>query len=808
MIDEADRVRFLRRVELFREAPAAVLGAVAQRLGTRTLAAGDTLFEEGEPGNDFFIIQSGTLAVTTTIAGEDHELTRLFAGEFLGEIALLGTGGRTATVRAVSEASLLTLTADDFKQLVADVPALDSVVREAAARRQSRSLRTELEVEHRNLAVLLESRDSVTIGRAADNDLVFGSLNVAEHHARLRKTGSGAVELVHIGDDAGTFVNGRRVNGSAVLSNGDEVVLGDQRFVFSGTAADAEMAVVEPRGVRIDLIDVSKTVRGGKRLLNDVSLSILPGEFVGIVGGSGAGKTTLLDAMAGLRPATEGTVLYNGRDYYNEIDQYRHVLGYVPQDDIIHGELAVRQTLRYAARLRLPRDTSKESIEAAIDQRLEELGLSARQDLVVDKLSGGQRKRSSIAIELLTEPRVFYLDEPTSGLDPATDRSMMQLLRRLADDGRTVVLTTHATKNVGLCDKIIVMARDGHLAYAGPPAEALEYFGVEAFDEIYDRLEQDDDPAEWGRRFRAAGPARPSGAAAAAPGSAASDIPEVAGRRGGLREVLRQFRVLAARNFTVHRKPQNLMPLLMQPVVISLLILSLFRSGIFHTTTDSPNTAMQMVYTFDFVMFLFGLLFGAQEMVRETAIFRRERTVGVRVAPYLLSKATFLGPLLALVGTAMTTVFWLTGRLPDRGFDVYGPLLLTVILTGWAGMAMSLLISSAVRTSQQATDLLTPWIAPQVLFAGALFAVPSMNFVGRALSNVTAVRWSFEASSHITELKKLFGLTEGATGQALLVQYDASFNWQPAAYWGILAAFVIMPLVLAGIVLDKKSRPR
>jgi ABC-type multidrug transport system ATPase subunit len=533
-----------------------------------------------------------------------------------------------------------------------------------------------------------------------------------------------------------------------------------------------------------------------------VSLSILPGEFVAIVGGSGAGKTTLLDAMAGLRPATSGTVYYNGRDYYRCIDDYRHVLGYVPQDDIIHGELAVAQTLWYSARLRLPRDTSKESIATAVAQRLDDLGLSERAALPVSRLSGGQRKRASIAIELLTEPRVFFLDEPTSGLDPATDRQMMKLLSTLAEDGRTVVLTTHATKNVGLCDKIVVLARDGNLAFVGPPAAALEYFGVEAFDEIYDCLEEGS-PEQWGARFRES-PSYPRVEAGGGPGGDVGT--EVVGRRRGLRQVLRQFRVLSARNFTIHRKPQNLMPLLMQPVVISLLILSLFHSGIWKPSRDASTAALQLVYTFDFVMFLFGLLFGAQEMVRESSIFRRERTVDVRVLPYLLSKATFLAPLLALVATAMTTVFWLTGRLPDAGLDVYLPLLLTLMLTGWAGMAMSLLISSAVRTSQQATDLLTPWIAPQVLFAGALFAVPSMNVVGRALSNVTAVRWSFEASSHVTHMKDLFTATGSEVGRALSTQYAASFNGAPARYWVILACFVIIPLVVAGRVLSSKTR--
>lgn len=795
------RIDFLRRADALRHAPDMVLAGVADALEVVHFDAGQVVCNEGDPGDRFYIVQSGTLAATTTVGGQERELGRIFAGDFLGEIALLGEAPRTATVRAVTDAELLSLSAEDFRQLLKEVPELREAVSDSASRRMSRSLRTELEVDQRNLAGLLEKRPEVSVGRATDNDLIFGSLNVAEHHARLRRRGDGGVELVDLNSGAGTFVNGTPVKGSRTLNDGDQVVIGDQRFLFDRSGP---VKVVAPHGIRIDLLDVRKTVRGDRTLLHDVSLSILPGEFVAIVGGSGAGKTTLMDAMAGLRPATSGTVLYNGRDYYKDIDQYRHVLGYVPQDDIIHPDMTVRRTLRYAAKLRLPRDTTAEHIEDAVDARLAELGLTEREDVVVDKLSGGQRKRASIAIELLSEPRVLYLDEPTSGLDPATEFHMMKLLRRLADDGRTVVLTTHATKNVGLCDKIIVMARNGHLAYVGPPGGALAYFGVEAFDEIYDKLEEGE-PGSWSERFDASPERLAANASIETVGSGEVEV-AAAPRRGGPRQFLHQLKVLAARNLHIHRKPQNLMPLLMQPVVISLLILSLFKPSIWDPATRNANTAMQLVYTFDFVMFLFGLLFGAQEMVKETSIFRRERTVDVRVLPYLLSKASFLAPLLALVATAMTAVFYFTDRLPpDAGSDVYVPLWFTLVLTGWAGMAMSLLISSAVKTSQQATDLLTPWIAPQVLFAGALLAVPAMGFVGRMLANITAVRWSFEASAQVTNLKDLFAATNDEIGDAMLIQYADSFNWAQGRYWLILGAFVLVPLVLAAVVLNKKS---
>ena len=800
MTGRHEREALLRRMELFRQAPDHVVARVAGSLTPLRFGQGDVVFKQGDPGDCWYIIESGELVVTTAIGGVERELTRMFAGEFLGEIAVLAGQERTATVRAASPAALLSLSDEQFRSLVAELPELAPMLTEEVERRRSRSLGAWLAVDERNLSSQLASSEQVTIGRAQDNDLVFASVNVAEHHARLRTRGD-KVELSDVSHGAGTFVNGEPVTSTALLKDGDEIVLGDQRFLFDRSGS---IRVVEPRGIRIDVVGVSKTVKGGRTLLHDVSLSVLHGEFVAIVGGSGAGKTTLMDAMAGLRPATKGAVLYNGNDYYADLDQYRHVLGYVPQDDIIHRDMTVRRTLRYAARLRLPRDTSKESIELAIDGALDELGLADRQDVVIDKLSGGQRKRASIAIELLTQPRVFFLDEPTSGLDPATEGHMMRLLRRLADDGRTVVLTTHATKNVSLCDKIIVLARDGHLAYVGPPSQALEYFGVEAFDEIYDRLEEGE-PQDWGSRFESSEQRQLTRPRDAATGTEAPDV-GAAPRRAGPGQFLRQLRVLSARNLHIHLKPANLMPLLMQPVVISLLILSLFRSDIWDRTGDSPNAALQMIYTLDFVMFLFGLLFGAQEMVKESAVFLRERTVDVRTVPYVLSKASFLAPLIMLIAGGMSTVFWLTHRLPDRGFDVYGPLFVTLVLTGWAGMGMSLLISSVVRTSQQATDLLTPWIAPQVLFAGALFAVPSMNLVGRALSNITAVRWAFEACSRITDMKKLFEVTNSDVGRALQQQYASSFNRELVEYWSIMSAFVVIPVVLAGFVLARKSK--
>ena len=249
-------------------------------------------------------------------------------------------------------------------------------------------------------------------------------------------------------------------------------------------------------------------------ILQNISVVFQPREFIVVVGQSGGGKSTLVDSIAGYRPATHGKVFVNDVDVYQHFDAIRNDIGFVPQKDIIHTELTVEQALDYSAQLRMPRDTTKAERQQRIQEVLEDLDIAHRKDVQISGLSGGQLKRVSIGVELLTKPGLFFLDEPTSGLDPGTETALMQLMRRLADQGRTIVLITHATKNVMLADKVIFLARGGYLAWFGPPDEALEYFnqyrsdraqrsGDMEFDEIYALLDDPSlgTPADWAERY-------------------------------------------------------------------------------------------------------------------------------------------------------------------------------------------------------------------------------------------------------------------------------------------------------------------
>jgi len=553
-----------------------------------------------------------------------------------------------------------------------------------------------------------------------------------------------------------------------------------------GADAPVETVPME-QGVRIELHGLSKRVRGGRQVLHEIGFSIDAGELVAIVGGSGAGKSTLLDAIAGVRPADEGTVVYDGVDYYDNVAAYRSSLGYVPQDDIIHRELRLASTLRYSAWLRLPPGTPRADVEQAVTEALEALDLTERTAIRVGALSGGQRKRASIAAELLTRPRVFFLDEPTSGLDPATGAELMRQLRRLSDTGRTVVLTTHTPDDIAICDKVVFLARDGHLAFVGTPEEARRYFDVDGFEEVYERLATEATPAEWARRFAAVRELDGS----EAPAAEAVAPPEPRPSAGAFS----QWRTLTRRNLEILvRNRLTLAIVLGSPILVVAMLAVLFQPGAFDFADPSPSTTLQILFWVAFGGFFFGLTYGLLQIATELPIVRRERFVNLGVVPYVLSKVTVLMPLLLLVILLMLGVLRATDRLPAAGFGRYSSLTFTLFLDAAVGLALGLLGSAAVTDPTQATLVLPMLCFPAVLFSGAILAVPLMTGIGKVLSYPISTRWAFEGLGKDLGLNHLFGQGGSKLGPPLLAQYGDSFShavWVDWAIMGGIAAFFV-----------------
>ncbi len=564
-----------------------------------------------------------------------------------------------------------------------------------------------------------------------------------------------------------------------------------------GVEAPAEVATAQ-HGFRIEARHLSKRVRGGRQVLHDIGFTVEPGELLAIVGGSGAGKSTLLDAIAGVRPADEGTVLYDGVDYYGNLAPYRSSLGYVPQEDIIHRELPLASTLRYSAALRLPSGTPRARSERAVADALDALDLTERARVRVGSLSGGQRKRASIAVELLTEPHVCFLDEPTSGLDPATGAELMRQLRRLADSGRTVVLTTHTPDDIAICDKVVFLARDGYLAFVGTPEEAKRYFEVDAYEEVYERLAVEATPEQWGRRFAAANAPtdeRPADTRATPPAARASAGP------------LGQWWTLTRRNAEILvRNRLTLAIVLGSPLLVVAMLAVLFQSGAFDFADPSPSASVMILFWVAFGGFFFGITYGLLQICTELPIVRRERLVNLGIGPYVLSKVAVLMPLLLLVIVVMLGILRLADRLPAAGGGTYASLALTLVLDAAAALALGLIASAAVTDPTQATLALPMLCFPAVLFSGAILPVPLMPSLGKVISYPMPTRWAFEGLAHELGLNHLFAEGGSNLGPPLLAQYGDSFSHAVWIDWAIMGGMAAVLLAGACAVLARKCR--
>jgi len=616
--------------------------------------------------------------------------------------------------------------------------------------------------------IVFDGKTLIQIGRDAGNDVVLSSPSVSRFHAQVEQVGQ-RYRVVDLRSSNGTFVNGELVDGSMWLKPSDTVRIGSYRFVMG---RDQLAKYDDSNGLRVDAITLNKWVRKDLNILQNISVSFQPREFIVVVGQSGGGKSTFVDAVAGYRPATPPSrVLVNDIDIYTHFDAIRNDIGFVPQKDIIHMELTVYQALDYAAQLRMPGDTSPEERHKRVMEVLEDLDLTHRKDVQISGLSGGQQKRVSIGVELLTKPGLFFLDEPTSGLDPGTETALMQLMRRLADQGRTIILITHATKNVMLADKVIFLARGGYLAWFGPPDEALAYFdqhrserdrraGKIEFDEIYAIL---DDPskgnaAEWAQRYReskayqdyVAMPLKDKMSPMQAP-----TLPEAgqAQRRvigkGATSQAsaLKQFMVLSARNIKILTRDRFALGLMLATApLVSLLdvILSLVlgRTPFSFYEGDMANVMITL-----FLMTIYGVMVGGisqmREIVKEGDIYKRERLVNLKILPYVMSKIWVAAILAFYQAAAYTIVHYLAFDMPGGMFE-FILIYITMTLATLAGMMLGLFASALAPNASSAPLIVIILMLPQIVLAGALVPVPQF------VSAPTSTRWAFEALISIT----------------------------------------------------------
>ncbi|BBY00617.1 ATP-binding cassette domain-containing protein [Mycobacterium seoulense] len=597
---------------------------------------------------------------------------------------------------------------------------------------------------------------AMTVGRAAENDIVVSDVLASRQHATLVQTPLG----MEIRDNSinGTFVNGTRV-GSAILSDDDIVTIGNVDLVFrDGTLTKRSEAATRTGGLEVR--NVKYVVDNGKQLLDDISLIARPGTLTAVIGGSGAGKSTLARLIAGYTTPSSGSVTFEGHDIHTEYASLRSRIGMVPQDDVVHRQLTVNQALGYAAELRLPPDTGKSDRASVVAHVLDELDLTKHADTRVDKLSGGQRKRASVALELLTGPSLLILDEPTSGLDPALDHQVMTMLRQLADAGRVVIVVTHMLSYLDTCDQLLLVAPGGKTAYCGPPEAIGPAMGTTNWAKIFTKVGAD--PDEANRRFleqrdAERRPQKPLPGKADEPGALGEPV-HTSVRRQISTVARRQIRlVVADRAYFVF--------LALLPFILGSLSLTVPGSNGFHlpgATAGTPDEAAQILALLMPAAAFMGTALTIRDLVGERAIFQREQAVGLSTTAYLLAKtAVFCG--FAILQSAIITAIVVIGKsAPTRGAVLLGhstagatvELFATVAATCVASAILGLAISSLVRSSEQIMPLFVVTVMAQLVLCGGM--VPVTGRLGLdQLSFAMPARWGYAAAASTVDLRHL-----------------------------------------------------
>ena len=627
---------------------------------------------------------------------------------------------------------------------------------------------------------------SLTIGRSTDNDFVIADMLASRHHATLVPTAAGT-EIHDAHSINGTFVNGAPVD-QALLHEGDLVTIGNVDLVFeNGTLVRRSETEAATRTGGLGVHGVTWTIEGDKTLLNNISFAALPGTLTAVIGPSGAGKSSLARLIAGYTQPTDGAVTFEGHNIHADYASLRSRIGMVPQDDVLHHQLTVNQALGYAAELRLPPDTTKEERRQVVAQVLEELDLTQQAASRVDKLSGGQRKRASVAMELLTGPSLLILDEPTSGLDPALDRQVMTMLRQLADAGRVVLVVTHSLSYLDVCDQVLLLTPGGKTAFCGSPSQIGRSMGTTNWADIFSAIGTDPEAAHLRFLERVKPPPAPR------------DSEKPANLGGPTHTSLwRQFSTIARRQVRLIAADRGYFVFLaVLPFVLGVLTLLVPGNGGlgFHDPrSHAADEPVQIVFMLSISAVFLGTALTIRDLVGERSIFRREQAAGLSASAYLAAKITVF-TVAAAVQIAVVTAIVVIGKSPPtRGAVILGnptlELYVTLALSAAVAAIMGLALSAAATSQDQILPMLVITMMLSIVFGGGMIPVTGRIPLDQ-MSWLLPARWGFAASASTVDL----------TTVAPVLQTNDRL-WSHASNWWLLdmTMLAILGLVMAGFV--------
>jgi ABC-type multidrug transport system ATPase subunit/ABC-type multidrug transport system permease subunit len=563
----------------------------------------------------------------------------------------------------------------------------------------------------------LRSKKQVTIGRNSDCDIVLDSETVSRYHATIRDIGNGIFTIKDLGSRNGTFINGKKVKGVVKISLSDKIYIGRHQLSLKGKAKDLSEELA------ITAIGIEKTYSNGVKALKKMDLSIPSKSLLAVMGPSGCGKSTLLKALNGDTPATKGRVLLFGQELLSNYDYLKTQIGYVPQDDIVHQQLTVEQCMYFTAKIRLDNPLDSK-IDKKINAILSDLNISHIKHNLISEISGGQRKRVSIAVELLTEPLILFLDEPTSPLDPQTVEDFLIILKKLSDKGTTVVMVTHKPEDLEYMDEVIFMAEGGNITYYGDSKKYKQYFKVDTAVAVFAQI-SGKTANNWISKYLNP---RPLSITTSQPIDVKSNSNTSA---------LDQYYWLTRRYFRIKTNDTiNSTIMLIQAPIIAVLICFIFN-----------EISSGVLFMIAISAIWLGTQNAAREIVSEQAIYKRERMFNLDILPYLLSKITVLSSFSII--QSFLFVLILSVGYSDNMLDLNDPLRIFVWMSflSIASTFLGLLLSSIVNTTEKAMTIVPLILIPQIMLAGLIAKVSSP--LVEVLSYLTLSRWGVEGFNDI-----------------------------------------------------------
>jgi ABC-type multidrug transport system ATPase subunit/pSer/pThr/pTyr-binding forkhead associated (FHA) protein/ABC-type multidrug transport system permease subunit len=570
-----------------------------------------------------------------------------------------------------------------------------------------------------NLLSKLREKKTIFIGRDQDCDLVLNNSNISRKHAKVERSSDGMYYVEDLNSTNGTYINGKKINARTSFNEKDVLFIGRYKLTLKGAAKDLSREVA----IRAD--SIKKVFSNGKVGLHELTLDVPSNILLAVMGPSGCGKSTLLKALNGASPATFGNVYICGLELNHNYDYLKTQIGYVPQDDIVHRELTVEQSLRYSAKLRLQNFTD-DQIEIKINTVLENLKISHIREQLVGDISGGQRKRVSIAVEILNDPLILFLDEPTSPLDPQTIEDFLGSLRKLCEIGTTVVIVTHKPEDLNYVDKVVFMAEGGHMAYSGDSKAYLPYFEVTDVVKVYSNL-AGKKAGKWIDKFNETNSHNKS-----------ELLPTKPITNNTKTNYFLQYFWLTLRYFNIKlNDKKNTLIMIGQAPFIALLVCLIYE-----------NIELSVPFLLTVSAVWLGTNNAAREIVGELPIYIRERMFNLAILPYLLSKITVLGFFAAvqsLLFTAIISIRYINNNLVswnDSGNTFLWMLLLSIVAT-----LMGLLLSALVSTTEKVMSLVPLVLIPQIMLAGVVAKIS--NVFVEFLSYFSLSRWGTEGFCNI-----------------------------------------------------------